>query len=134
MIHDFVACDMHVRWVKTMKGEVKTMTLVNCTPHPITVQFPDNSFLTFEPSGIVPRVLTSEKEAEPVNGIPCAIQTQGEVFGLPRPEPGTFFIVSRLVFDASDRADLLVPDTGKGAVRDENGHIVAVTRFIRREV
>ena len=55
--------------------------------------------------------------------------------GLPDEDGGkTLYIVSSLVGLAaagSGRADLLVPGTGPGdgAIRDGNGHIVAVTRF-----
>lgn len=44
----------------------------------------------------------------------------------------TYLIVSGMVFSASDRKDLIAPDTGKTAIRDEKGHIVAVTRFLRK--
>jgi len=44
-----------------------------------------------------------------------------------------FLVVSRMIFDACpERRDLLVPDTGKGAVRDGAGRITAVSRFVRR--
>lgn len=42
-----------------------------------------------------------------------------------------WLIVSRMVFDAApSRMDLLCPDIGKGAVRDKDGRIIAVTRFV----
>ncbi len=103
----------------------------NCTPHPIVVRV--NGIETvFQPSGIIPRVGTIETLVEGIDGIPCVIQTMGQVEGLPTPETGVFLIVSALVFGASDRADLLAPDTGKTCVRDEQGRILAVTRMIRK--
>ncbi len=56
----------------------------------------------------------------------------GGVEGLPEQQDGTFLIVSGMVFAASDRPDLIAPDTGKTAIRNEKGHIAAVTRFIRK--
>jgi len=109
------------------------MEIINCTPHPIKVRNSDGSEITFEPSGILPRVSTEEHEAEPIEGIACVTQSQGKVSGLPEMAEDTFFIVSAMVFNASQRRDLIAPDTGKGAIRDEQGRILAVTRFIRRE-
>lgn len=60
------------------------------------------------------------------------------VAGHPGTRPGTFFIVSAIVGAAlhasgSTRTDVLCPGTGPadGAVRNEQGHIVAVTRLVR---
>ncbi len=103
----------------------------NCTPHPIVVR--TNGIETvFQPSGIIPRVGTIETPVEGIEGIPCVTQIMGQVQGLPDPEPGVFLLVSAIVLGACDRLDLLAPDTGKGAIRDEQGRILAVTRMIRR--
>ncbi len=107
------------------------MTIRNCTPHPIVVRIGEEE-ITFQPSGIIPRVGTIETPAAEVERIPCITQVTGNVEGLPSPEVGVFFVVSAMVFGASDRVDLLAPDTGKGAVRDAQGRILAVNRFIRR--
>jgi len=109
------------------------MKVINCTPHPIKVRRNDGSEIVFEPSGILPRVSTIETLAGEIKGIPCVTQTQGEISGLPEPETGTVFMVSALVFNASDRRDLIAPDTGKGAIRDEKGRIQAVTRLLVKE-
>jgi hypothetical protein len=92
----------------------------------------DGAEITFTPSGILPRIFTKEHEAENINNFACITQTQGKVSDLPEEQEGTFFIVSMMVFAASKREDLIAPDTGKGAIRDEQGRILAVTRFIRR--
>ena len=106
--------------------------IINCTPHPVTVRLAEGTDRTFTPSGIIPRVATVEIQADSLDGIPCVSQSTGEVEGLPAVAEGTFFIVSALVFGASARVDLIAPDTGKGAIRDSQGRILAVTRFIRR--
>jgi hypothetical protein len=72
-------------------------------------------------------------------GFPCAIAsptTFGEVTGLPAPQAGMFFIVSGMVGAAlagRGRADVFVPGTGPndGALRNEQGHIIAVTRLVQ---
>lgn len=108
--------------------------IINCTPHPIVI-----GSTTFEPSGILPRVSTIETVSVPIEEFvgghkvfETVTQRTGDVTGLPAPVQGTFLIVSGMVFAASDRQDLIAPDTGKSAVRDDKGHIVAVTRFLRK--
>ena len=107
------------------------MKIVNCTPHPISLDTQEGRS-TFPTSGIIPRVETIETQAKAIDGFPCVSQKTGQVQGLPEMVEGTFLIVSLMVFNASDRADLLAPDTGKSCVRNEAGHIQAVTQFIRR--
>jgi len=60
-----------------------------------------------------------------------ASQIKG-IEGLPPVIGGTVYLVSRMVRDAlgSDRPDILAPDTGGTAVRNEKGQIKAVTRLI----
>lgn len=56
--------------------------------------------------------------------------TFGQIEGLPEPKPDTIFIVSGMVRDALDgRPDVLAPDTGKTAVRNQQGQVAYVTRL-----
>jgi len=105
--------------------------IINCTPHVILISL-NGEVTTFAPSGIIPRVGVVEAEAMPLGGFPCVKTSMGEVSGLPEKEEGIFFIVSGMVFGASDRFDLIAPDTGKTCIRNEKGHIVSVTRFISK--
>ena len=60
--------------------------------------------------------------------------TFGEVTGLPEPEADTIFIVSALVGgQVAGRTDVVQPGTGPAdqTVRNDKGHIFAVTRLIR---
>ena len=107
------------------------MEIINCTPHAISI-IVDSKTTTFEVSGIIPRVSTEQVEAPEIDGFPCVTSTTGDVEGLPKQQPDTFYIVSGMVFAASNRTDLIAPDTGKTAIRNEKGHIVAVTRFLRK--
>jgi len=111
--------------------------IVNCTPHPIVVRSADGTDTTFAPSGVCPRVSTTPGVVEAIPGFPCPVAsptTFSGVVDMPDPVEGTWFIVSGVVGAAvAGRADVLVPGTGPqdGAVRNEKGHIVAVTRFNR---
>ena len=104
----------------------------NLTPHPIVVRS-EGIEKVFPPSGVIPRVGTIETPADPIEGIPTVTQAMGTVEELPDAIPGVFLLVSAMVFNATDRRDVIAPDTGKGAIRDGQGRILAVTRFIRKE-
>ena len=110
--------------------------LINMTPHPIVLQAEDGTRTILPPEGTVPRVDNIPGQPSLVEGIPVPVWSAdkpGKVTGLPQPRPGVFFIVSGFVGAATPRFDLLVPGTGPqdGAIRNEKGHIVAVTRLKR---
>ena len=104
----------------------------NLTPHPIVVRGIEEETV-FPPSGVIPRVGTIETPSQAIEDIPTVTQAMGTVEELPDAIPGVFLLVSAMVFNATDRRDLIAPDTGKGAIRDEQGRILAVTRFLRKE-
>ncbi|RME25645.1 MAG: hypothetical protein D6800_07370, partial [Candidatus Zixiibacteriota bacterium] len=55
----------------------------------------------------------------------------GDVEGLPDPQDGTVYLVSSMVLSAvRGRRDVVAPDTGPTAIRDETGRITAVTRLV----
>lgn len=110
------------------------MNFVNMTPHAITLRNSDGKDTQIPSSGVA-RVATvvATKEKEIINGIPVfPAPTYGAVEGLPDPVHGTYYIVSAMVFEKTDRPDVLAPGTGPndGAIRNDKGHIVAVTRLI----
>ena len=109
------------------------MKIINCTPHPIVINCNEET-TTFEPSGIIPRVQTDHKEASNIGEFNCVVPVRGAVEGLPEPQKETFYIVAGMVFDATDREDVIAPDTGPTAIRNEKGHIKAVTRFLRKTI
>jgi len=117
--------------LKIKKGR-KTQMIENLTPHPIVVRGIEEETV-FPPSGVIPRVGTIETPSQAIEDIPTVTQAMGTVEGLPEAEEGIFLLVSAMVFNASDRRDLIAPDTGKGAIRDKKGRILAVTRFVRKE-
>jgi hypothetical protein len=110
----------------------KNKGVVNLTPHRVVVQNatdPNEGWL-FEPSGIIPRLETIEEVTADTFGIPTVTRRFGKIQNLPEQKKGAVYIVSSLILSACpDRADLVVPDTGATAIR-ENGQIQAVTRFV----
>ena len=112
--------------------------IVNLTPHALTLVAPSGEHTVLPPSGSVARVTSTPGAVEARVGFPCAVAsptTFGEVMGLPDPQDGTVFVVSGMVGSAlagRGRSDVFVPGTGPndGAVRNESGHIVAVTRLV----
>ena len=101
------------------------MKLVNLTPHTITLVV-DGETVVVVPEGTVARVMQQETVKTTVEfkglSVPVMETKFGEVEGLPDPEDGTMFIVSRMVKTAvPDRDDVVVP--GK-QLRDAEGRIV----------
>lgn len=111
---------------------------MNLTPHEIVIRVGDVD-CKIPPSGMVARVVELEPEIYPVSEcpvidgvvIPCIAPVQyGEVEGLPDRSGNLIYIVSAMVLARVRRSDVFAPDTGKTAIRNEKGHIVAVTRLI----
>jgi hypothetical protein len=106
----------------------------NLTPHPIVLRSGDTD-TTIAPSGTVARVSsTPGTVVGEVGGVPIySAPTWGEVLDLPATEAGVVLIVSAIVAArCSGRHDVVSPGTGPndGAIRDDAGRIVAVTRLI----
>ena len=127
--------------------------MINLTPHAIVIQIIKKGYsekITIPPSGTVARVVHHENflnkitlEGESVDVISrTAVNITGlppvecdELTGLPigHVEP---VIVSSMVLDAMKQAGgydeypAYAPDTGVTAIRNEKGHIVAVTRLV----
>jgi len=110
------------------------MALINLTPHPIVVRT-DGVDITIPASGQIARVTSRQELTSHIDiyGIEIPVQrtTFGQVEGLPDFVPDTVYIVSSLVLGAlkGSRPDVVAPDTGPTAIRNDNGQIVAVTRF-----
>jgi hypothetical protein len=112
------------------------MTLVNLTPHALTVLGDDGSVVTLEPSGQVARVSATATQVGTVSvdgmTIPVVRTVFDTVTGLPDPVPGVVYVASTMVAQAAaaaGRTDVVSPDTGPTAVRGEDGQIKAVRRF-----
>jgi hypothetical protein len=132
------------------------MSIINLTPHAITLRTPNGKDITFPPDGTVARVEMEEDDAGfmpmklyALEGdmIPMIRRVPGRVVGISC-QPGNVYIVSSMVLDALRTALLrgeefnglyfkvngqwavVAPDTGATAIRNEKGHVVAVTRLV----
>jgi hypothetical protein len=105
--------------------------MINLTLHAIVVRLPDGSERTFPPSGTVARVVTFQTSAANLDGIPTAYRRTGNVEGLTLPLTQPVLVSGMVLAELSGADNVFAPDTGSTAIRDERGHVVAVTRLIR---
>ena len=113
------------------------MNIMNCTPHAITIKPGSLEGITIAPSGIIPRVTMSVSQENEYFAIKVTSRVADEVIGLPIGSDGKVLpcIVSGMVVDAlRGRAELVgvvfAPDTGDSAIRNDKGHVVAVTCLV----
>lgn len=106
--------------------------IINLNKHDIIIVVGGERHV-FPPSGSIANVATKDVEADCAGGFPCVVVEYGEITGLPEPKANTYYIVNMLVLERApaNRTDLLAPDTGPSAIR-ENGQVKAVTRFKRK--
>lgn len=107
--------------------------MLNLTTHAITVRLPDGTDCIYPPSGTVARVVMEEDVVFYLREVPVIRREPGEVVGLPT--DGAPCLVSAMVLDVLRGAghaalNIYAPDTGPTAIRNEKGHIVAVTRLV----
>lgn len=112
------------------------MRIWNLTPHVMHYQKGETR-LSLPSDGEI-RVVQRDELAEPVGELQTVRTIYGEVIGVPAEiQPGDVLIVSTIVGDLwtinrPAGVTVLVPNTGKSCIRDENGRIIAVTCFIRK--
>ena len=110
--------------------------IVNLMPHTATLRDAYGFDHVIAPSGTIARVSTTPGALREVEGLPVPVASAtvyGEIEGLPEPQDGTIYVVSALVLGrAVGRTDVFAPGTGPqdGAIRDDAGRIVAVTRLV----
>lgn len=110
------------------------MELKNFTPHEVVVFSGEEVIERVQSIGVA-RASEVCVDSESINGIPVVAKRYDAVVGLPEQCEGVICIVSLPVLQASDRADLVCPDTGPDSVvRDKDGKILGVRRFQRRQV
>lgn len=110
--------------------------MINLTPHSISVFNPNGEQFVYQPSGIVARVATSSVTRPSHQGIPVVSTSYGEVEGLgsPKDYPNgvlvSSLVLGRLGQEWSGVA--FAPATGPrdGAIRNEQGQIIAVTKLV----
>lgn len=89
--------------------------IVNLTPHVLNLFTENGEQIVVPTSGTIARVSVKQFIADRINGLPVYEEKIGEVEGLPAPEEGVVYVVSRVVAAAlkGSRPDVLVP----GALR-----------------
>lgn len=103
------------------KKEYDYIMLKNLTPHVINVFINDTVMKTIIPEERPARCTQSQRLFDVIDGIPINRTTYGEVYDLPLPQEGVYYIVSKLVAEACpDRKDLLIPGA---LIRDEGGRV-----------
>ena len=104
--------------------------LVNLTPHTVAVVSSANKvLLSIPPSGVFARLIEVRGSIQqlPFNNTQLPTRSicyEDRIDGLPAPELGTAYIVSRITAQAAKRADLYFP---ADEVRDSNGQIIGCT-------
>lgn len=112
------------------------MTLRNFTSHPVTIITDAGSVHLPPEPGPRPHIDEIRESTEPVfvEGLPVPTVrvAGGSAVDLPEPEPGTLFVVSRVIAEARpDRTDLLVP---YDLVRDDAGRVIACRSLARMAI
>ncbi len=134
-----LSCFVRLTWqeiTKTFYGVAIVNYFKNLTPHAITLRLPNGEDMIIPTSGTVARVSAAPRESADVSGSPVPVFPSpvfGEVENLPAPLAGYFYIVSGLALaHVKGRSDVFAPATGPtdGAIRNEKGHIVAVTCLV----
>lgn len=106
------------------------MTFINLTPHAIVVVDTDGNTHTFPPSGQVARVNQNTTPAADIGNFSVNHLTNGDLIAVPAPQADTIFVVSAMVAQATDRTDIVAPNTAQ-AVRNDKGHVVSVPGFVQ---
>lgn len=98
------------------------MLFVSLLPHKISVICSDGTVRVIAPSGAVARCSVTDEIVDVIDGMYITQQRFGEVIGLPKPERGVAFIVSRMVAAAvPERHDLYIPGP---LIRDTEGVVI----------
>lgn len=106
---------------------------INLTPHTITIFDAGKNIIKEIPaSGTLARIETKVDLTGEIDGIQTVETYLGDISGVAEYQEGVYQIVSMPVAQVlQDRRDILAPDTGLGAVRDEAGRILGTTRLTR---
>ena len=112
-----------------LEGFESELEYVNLTPHAITVIDKNGKPNVFESSGTIARVNSSTSNSS-IGNFDLSITNYNGVSNLPSPSPNKIYIVSAMVLsNVEGREDVVAPNTGQGAIRDEKGMISAVRGF-----
>lgn len=104
------------------------MSIINLTPHDVTLVGDDGSLSVFPRTGVVARLTETTILDRMFAGVPFVKTRYGDVVDLPEEKSMTVYIVSALIRTAmSHRRDLVSPGA---LVRDTDGKIIGCREFI----
>lgn len=112
--------------------------LINCCKHDVNVKTMGGLVVTFPGTSRPARIVQIYDRAAPLRTTRGVIETtikmsDDQIKDMPVPKYNTLYIVSRIVFENSDRRDLVTPVTGYSAVRgDYDNEIKYVTRLLTK--
>ena len=112
------------------------MKLVNCLSHQVSY-LSEQGNKVIPPSGNFARIGEIFINDRTVGGVTFSqVNVEKEVVGLPAPEKGVLYIVSRRTFVhlKGVRDDVIAPDTGSTAMKSEDGRTSSVTRFLVHDI
>lgn len=111
-------------------ANIATTTLVNLTPHSITLRGQGGS-IPLPKGEALARVEMPKAPMPPLNvlgvKLPVRRACRGQVIGLPAPQPNTVFVASALVAGAANRPDVMSPGD---LIRDDAGQPVAANGLV----
>ena len=108
--------------------------IINLTPHNVRLikKYPEKwDIIDIPPSGDIARLIFTHTKVGNLIVPIVKVKLDG-VMNLPKYDGKTKYIVSRVILETIARTDMISPDTGTGAIRDDRGNIVGVTRWITR--
>lgn len=103
--------------------------ILNYMLHTLNIELSTGEHIAIESSGVA-RCSVKNAVVDEVDGVPVVSAEYGDVTGLPESQDGVVYVVSMLVAQRAGRADVLSPDSGPSAIR-ENGQVVAVRNLVR---
>lgn len=119
-----------MKTTKATARTARTATLVNLTPHAITLQGEGGS-ITLPKGDSIARVEMPKCPSAPleVQGVKLPVRRacRGHVVGLPDPQPGTVFVTSALVAESAKRPDVMSPGE---LIRDDAGQPIAANGLV----
>ena len=99
------------------------MKVVNLTPHDINLMDKDFHIIEVIKSSGSARVIERKEAIGELLGVPIYETKFSGMVGLPEPEPGTIYIVSRIVVEACKATRIDLVTTSQIVRQDENGSL-----------